>query len=51
MFIFSLVLSRPYPIFYNPFYDAYWTPFVPGMFDTLVEVQIECNNVDAEHYA
>ena len=45
-FIGTLTLSRPYPLFYNALYDAYWTPFGGRYFDTLVELQIWCNEID-----
>lgn len=49
-FVCTLTLSRDYPLFYNTLYDAYWTPFCGQFFDTLVELQIWCNEVDAQTY-
>lgn len=49
-FVCTLTLSRDYPLFYNTLYDAYWTPFCGQFFDTLIELQIWCNEVDAQTY-
>lgn len=49
-FVCTLTLSRDYPLFYNTLYGTYWTPFCGRDFDTLVELQIWCNEIDAQTY-
>ena len=50
-FICTLTFSRDYPLFYNTLYGTYWTPFCGRDFDTLVELQIWCNEIDAQTYS
>lgn len=45
--IFTLHLThKDYPLLYDDRYDAYWTPFCGQLFDTLIELQIWCNEID-----